>query len=130
MKIVLLVLLLSGCADMVTTACHDKGPPYTSERPTQPFHITIGNGLNNNVWFADGAPTVLTVHNPTAEKRMLHVVCNPSTDANYIDKGHTEGYFCVLPNTEESWLVQFMNRDAISQVCYVPEYPVDSKCTP
>jgi len=75
-----------------------------------------------NSWFADGAPTVLTIHNPTEKQQFVHVVCNPSVDIHYIDRGHIEGYFCIAPHSEIKRLVEFMNIDAINPVCYVANF--------
>lgn len=75
----------------------------------------------HDVWFADGGPTVLTVHNPTSRRRLVHVVCNPSVRWDYIDRGHIEGYFCLAPHREAMRLVEFMNVDAMTQVCRVAD---------
>lgn len=124
----ILALLGAGCAGPITVACHDRGAPYTHERPTQPFSVTIANSRGVDSWTADGAPTVLTVHNPTDERRTVHVVCEPSVPPTYIDFGHIEGYFCMPPHSEKIRLVEFMNVDAMTQVCRVADAYVDVGC--
>lgn len=118
---VLGILLGGGCAGPLVTSCHDAGDrPYTHERPTQPFQITVGNGMYN-AWFSDGGPTVLTVHNPTSKRQLVHVVCEPSVPPTYIDFGHIEWFTCLEPHQEKWRLTEFMNIDAVSQVCHVAE---------
>lgn len=127
MRWLALAALLAGCA---TSACWDEvDSPYTDERPTQPFHVELGPRMSE-AWFADGAPTVLTVHNPTREVQLVHVVCEPSVEMHYIDRGHIEGYFCLAPRTEQRRLVEFMNIDALRRpVCHIADH-WENECVP
>lgn len=113
--------LFAGCA--APTA------PYTDERPTVPFQIYPTTATTPNPWFADGGPTVLTVHNPTAQTRLLHVVCHPSVPPESIDRGGVDGWFCVRPHGEYRRLVEFMNIDALRRpVCAVEDDYVMEGC--
>jgi hypothetical protein len=119
--LVVLGLVLAGCAGPVVTSCHDRGArPFTHERATRPFHVTVGQGFSN-AWFADGAPTVLTLHNPTDTTQAVHVVCEPSVNPGYMDVGHIEWWTCLAPHSEKLRLTEFMNVDALHQVCRVEE---------
>ena len=113
------LFLCSGCVSTVSTV------PYVNERPTQRFQITREN--MSIVWFSDGAPTVLSLYNPTPQLLQFHVVCNPTNVPGYIDTGHIEWYTCVdsgTPNNpgEKRRFVEFMNIDALNQVCDLPEF--------
>lgn len=104
---------LGGCAPT---------EPYTHERPTVPFHITMADSRGVDSWTADGAPTVLTVKNPTKNRVQMHVVCEPSVPPSYIDYGHIGWWLCLEPRSETRRLVEFMNIDAMTQVCHVQSW--------
>lgn len=125
----LIVALLAGCGGPIVTACHDKGQPFTYEHPTVPFHVTMTNSRGTNSWNADGGPTVLTVHNPTDRFLELHVVCHPSVPPTYIDYGHHDWWTCMGPHQEKIRLVEFMNIDALSQVCEIDKAYASTKDT-
>lgn len=111
-----------GCAGAQVLPCHERGPSaYTHEHPTQPFKVTVADSRGVDSWNSDGKPTVLTVHNPTDHLRQVHVVCEPSVSPTYIDYGHIEWWTCLKPHTEKRRLTEFMNRDAMTQVCTVAE---------
>lgn len=115
-----------GCAaGPLVLPCHDRGPAaYTHEQPMRPFQVTIGSfsgGMYVDAWTADGGPTRLTTHNPTSQLRQVHVVCEPSVSPTYIDFGHIEWWTCLDPHTEKVRLVEFMNIDAMNQVCDIPD---------
>lgn len=107
------LMALAGCAPTV---------PYTHERPTVPFHITPVNSRGVDSWTADGAPTVLTVKNPTPDRVQMHVVCEPSVSPTYIDYGHIEWWLCLQAGGETRRLTEFMNVDAMTQVCHVESW--------
>lgn len=112
-----LALLFMGCAE---SACYDSGrAAYTHERPTQPFHVTLADRRGVDSWTADGAPTVLTAHNPTGQYLQVVVKCWPSVPPTYIDYGLHNWWTCLPPHKEKHRLVEFMNVDAMTQVCRV-----------
>lgn len=114
------IVLVAGCT-----------PPsgvVTSERPTRLFTVTVGNGMYNS-WFADGPPTVLTVHNYTAQRVQVQVVCNPTTHYGYIDAGHHEWWLCLDPGQERRRFVEFLNIDALRRpVCTPRSWPSKEPC--
>jgi len=129
-----IALLLGACsAGPLSLVCHEHGSsPYSHERPTVPFHVTMTDSRGVDSWNSDGAPTVLTVHNPTDKFLEVHVQCWPSVPPSYIDYGLHEATYCMKPHSEKVRLVEFMNRDAITQVCSVDHYVQTSPdfCTP
>lgn len=113
-----MVLCVSSCTTV--RECNDHGTfPFSTEHATRAFSVSMTDNRGVNPWFADGEPTVLTIHNPTDSYREIHVTCLPSVSVTYMDYGRINGSICLHPHKEQFQLVQFMNVDAMHNVCKV-----------
>lgn len=116
-----LAFLLGACAPT---------SPYVSEWPVTKFHVSTGSGLTGS-WGADNRTgTVLTVHNPTGERRVVVVRCLPRETYGSPIYSDMRWTVCLPAHAERRRLVEFTYVDARNRVCAVEREWREDTCEP
>jgi len=109
-RALLLAVAVASCAPSL---------PYVSDRPVEPFAVTVGG--SPAAWFADGrAGTIVVAHNPTDHDAIVHVRCEPSAINGSAQWPGTHRWApCVRAHGEERYLAEFPMIDALrGRVCW------------